>query len=211
MGRSREIRPIDPLWRVLALVATCLLFACAGPGAKKSGTFEVRKDGGFTITEQMRFGSDVRGDFRRALEHLEDEEYQAGIELLEKVVEAAPQATAAHIDLGIALRTIEEYERAEASMLAALALNPRHPAALNELGIVYRKMGRFEDARQSYERALSVFPDFHFARRNLAILCDVYLGDIPCAVEHYELYAQMVPEDEKVVMWITDLRNRMGK
>ena len=94
---------------------------------------------------------------------------------------AAPQVTAAHIDLGIAYAHIGDLERAEASLERALELNPRHPVAHNELGIVYRRAGRFEEAHRSYEKALSLHPAFHLARRNLAILCDLYLADPECA------------------------------
>lgn len=194
-----------------ALVVACALFGCTSTGGPGSGRIEFERDGGFTITEPTRFDSGVRGDFDDALRLIEDGEYAEGIALLEGVAEAAPHATTAHIDLGIAYRMTSEYERAEASLQRALELNARHPVALNELGIVYRRMGRFDDARASYERALSVSADFHYARRNLAILCDVYVGDLACALEHYEIYARVVPEDEQVAMWITDLRNRLRR
>jgi Flp pilus assembly protein TadD len=79
------------------------------------------------------------------------------------------------------------------------------------MGMIYRRTGRFEAARQSYETALSLHPEFHFARLNLAILCDVYLADLECALENYELYSDAVPDDEEASMWIADLRNRAGQ
>jgi Flp pilus assembly protein TadD len=198
-------------WRATVLATLCLVCACATSSTQRSGRIEIQDGSGFTITETVRVSAKVRGDFEEALRLLDEEEYESGIELLQRVTESAPDATSAHIDLGMAHRLAGDLESAEASIKSALELNPRHPVAHNELGIVYRKTGRFEEARQSYESALAVYPDFHFARRNLAILCDVYLADMACAIEHYELYSQIVPDDEYVAMWITDLRNRMGR
>jgi len=198
--------------RALMFVAVAFLCACAMSGTKRAGKFEVLEGGGgFTITEQTRFGSGTRRDFESAIELIEAGEVAAGIDLLKQVVAESPDATAAHIDLGIAYRLANEFALAETSLGRALALNPRHPVAHNELGLVQRKLGRFEEARSSYERALAIAPDFHYAQRNLAILCDVYLGDLACAIEHYELYARSVPQDPKVGMWLADLRNRVGK
>jgi tetratricopeptide (TPR) repeat protein len=198
-------------WRVIGLVVACFVSACSTSNGPGTSTIDIEGGRGFTITEHARFGSGVKSDFEKALQLIEEEQYEDGIELLEEVTEAAPNATAAHLNLGIAHGLVGDWEPAEESIKTALKLSPRHPVALNELGIVYRKTGRFDEARESYEGALAVFPEFHFARRNLAILCDVYMADMACAIEHYELYAEVVPEDEAVAMWIKDLRNRMGK
>jgi len=194
------------------LTAACLAAGCAGSGAPiRPAPVEVRAAGGFTITETVRGSGSARANFESALRALEQEQYESAIVQLVAVTEAAPDATSAHINLAIAYRETNDLERAEASLKKALAQNSRHPVALNELGIVYRKTGRFAEARQSYEQALALYPSFHFARRNLAILCDLYLGDANCALEQYQLYLRALPNDENVAMWVADLRTRAGK
>ena len=61
-----------------------------------------------------------------------------------------------------------------------------------------REMSRIAAAIESYEKALDLYDDFHFARKNLAIVCDLFLGDAACALENYERYAQSVPGNEQV-------------
>jgi Flp pilus assembly protein TadD len=116
--------------------------------------------------------------------------------------------TAPYIDLGIAYGRSGDLDKGIASLRTALELNPRHPVAHNELGMLYRRKGDFAAARASYEQALAVSPAFHFARLNLAILCDLYLADLACALDNYVAYQQTVPDDANAAMWIADLRAR---
>lgn len=177
---------------------------------KRPARIEFDSSVGFTVTEVANIDGAARADYVRAQQFLESGDYDAGIELLRQVVERAPHLSAPFIDLGIAHATVGNLSEAESNLRDALTLVPKHPAVHNELGIVHRKQGRFDDARHRYERALELHPSFHFARRNLAVLCDLYLADLNCARQHYEIYRQQVPDDPEVVLWLRDLAMRQA-
>jgi Flp pilus assembly protein TadD len=193
-----------------------MLAACNTTPTKQARTpkpaqIEIEESVGFTIVEKSRIDGDVRVDYERALELLDQGDLQGGRELLESVIERAPDLSAPHIDLGVAYHRNGDLEAAERYLRAALEINPEHPIALNELGIVYRKTARFSEARQSYEAALAVYPGYHYARRNLAVLCDLYLADLECALTNYEAYMTTVHSDDEAAMWMKDVRYRLGR
>lgn len=208
-----HIRQLRTLRQLVSAGVALLIAACAttSPEPKSAARVEVQEAVGFTITEESDVATDVRLDYEEALLLLEQGLLDDGIALLEAVAVAAPELSAPRIDLGIAHHRDGNLEAAEESLEAALTLNPEHPSAHNELGIVYRKQGRFVEARNAYEAALAVYPGFHFARRNLAVLCDLYLADPECALRNYEAYMETVPGDEEASMWIADLKNRQGQ
>jgi Flp pilus assembly protein TadD len=166
---------------------------------------------GIPLTPEALMSDALRADWEAALELLDAEQYEPGIALLVKVTEGAGEVAAAHIDLGMAYARAGSPEDAEVALRRALALKPEHPVAHNEFGLLERRRGEFELARGSYEAALAHSPEFRYAHRNLAILCDLYLGDYACALEHYEAYSRLAPEDEDIARWVTDLRRRRNQ
>jgi tetratricopeptide (TPR) repeat protein len=162
------------------------------------------------VAESVPVKDEVRTDYEAAVQMLKEEKYESGIALLLKVTERKPDWMTAQIDLGIAYSRSGDIERAEAGLLKVLEAHP-DAAAYNELGLLQRRRKEFAKARTSYEAALTQAADSRDAHRNLGILCDLYLGDYTCALEHYEAYSRLAPDDPEVVKWIADVRNRKEK
>jgi len=165
---------------------------------------------GFVIEEVPDMSAAARRDFDRAVALLNAGDDRGAIGILEPVIEQAPNVSAPYINLGIAYARTDQADKAEAQFKKALELVPGHPVASNAYGLLCRKAGRFDEARSLYEQALASCPMYYPAHRNLGILCDLYLNDLACALEHYEKYSDANPDDKQVDAWIADLRNRMG-
>jgi Flp pilus assembly protein TadD len=210
---------------VVLVIALSVLAGCATEGKVKpspivqepslaTGPSVARlEDGreGFIITEVPQLDEAFRRDFEHAVDLMKDQKYAQAIELLEKIIEQSPNVTAPYIDIAIAYQHIGNLELAEEHLKTALRMIPEHPVACNEYGLLYRKTGRFAEARAIYEKAIARFPDYYPVHRNLGILCDLYLDDPECALEHYEIYSEAKPEDKQVKLWIADMRARLGR
>jgi Flp pilus assembly protein TadD len=199
-------------WRVaVGLVLAVTLIACSSTSSAvkpRAAGPKPQDPDAFELTETVQIPADARADYDNAVHLLTAQQYDQGTALLLKVTQKAPNAAAAYVDLGIAYSRAGDLDKALSNLKRAVELNPRELVAYNELGIVYRRKGEFAAARDSYERALGVFPRFRYARLNLAILCDLYLGDLACARDNYLAYQQLVPDDKQVATWISDLNAR---
>ncbi len=166
---------------------------------------------GFVLTESANLDAATRRNFDQAVILINNRDFEQAIALLEPVVETSPGVTAPYINLAMVYRKVDKSKLAEEQLKTALNLIPAHPVASNEYGLLLRKAGRFDEARNVYEQALMTFPDYLPVRRNLGILCDLYLNDPECALAQYELYNEVNPENKQVKMWITELQFRLGK
>jgi len=111
-------------------------------------------------------------------------------------------------------------ERGDASLgtdLAALqaaaaklpASAPASAPLLNQLGIAQRQQGQFEQAKASYEAAIAADPKAPLPPLNLAILYDLYLGDVAKAQVLYQRCVELSPGDAtQLNRWLAELKTR---
>jgi tetratricopeptide (TPR) repeat protein len=161
------------------------------------------------IYENSPVEQEIRDEFNQAVVLLNQENYTEAIKLLKAVSGKTNKFSAPFINLGIAYSRIGDYENAENNLKKALEVSHLHPVAKNELGLIYRKTGRYDEARKIYETLLNLYPDFLPAKKNLGVLCDIYIQDLNCALRNYDEYLRAEPNDEKVKIWIADVKSRM--
>lgn len=193
--------------RLGPVLLALLLAACAGGPPTKDASRPAQQE----VYTAADIDSDIQEDFQRAVAFLKDGKYDSAIEILRSVIEREQRFAAPFVNLGMAYIKQGDKKQAEENLRKALDIDLGHPVANNELGLLYRKEGRFEDARKAYENALVGHPDYLPARKNLGILCEIYLRDLNCALEHFEQYQKYVPDDKAVNIWVVDLQRRLGQ
>ena len=150
--------------------------------------------------------------YRQALTAMQNGQYAEAARMLNALESSARQSPRVRLTLATALVELGEDEAAERELLDVLATGPDDADARNLQGILYRRAGQFRQAREAYERALRLRPGYAMAHINLGILCDIYLQDAGCAMQHYREYLQLSADsDRHVSLWLADLEQRLGE
>ncbi|VAW59276.1 hypothetical protein MNBD_GAMMA08-297 [hydrothermal vent metagenome] len=134
---------------------------------------------------------------------------EAAIRVLNHVSQLDDSLSGPYANRGLIYLKLENREKAQQQFELALERNSRNVTALNQMGIFLREKKEFKAARLNYETALTINKNHLNAHLNLGILCDIYLQDKVCAVEHFEAYQSLNGEDETVANWLVDLREQL--
>ena len=196
------------LFRKFFIYILCVfLFSCAGGDLKQD------KDSGMINNKLIHVDvdSDVELDFINAIVLMQQGNNAQAVVVLKSVIEREQRLPAPFVNIAIANNKLGDTKAAEENLIKALKLDIGHPVANNELGLLYRKSGKFNAARTAYQNAINEHPDYLAAKRNLGVLCDLYIHDFECAYEQFEDYLDLKPDDETVAIWLADVKRRLGK
>lgn len=193
--------------KMYILVLVMLLSAC-GTTTTKQAKFDTSD---IVISEEYGLDPEISEKFRHAVKLIKDKEYKDAIEILLEVTNSTDKHSAPYINLAIAYSETGNIQDAEEILLKAIKINPTHPVTNNELALVYRKTGRFSEAKKTYENIIKNFPQFLPARKNLGILCDLFMNELGCAIEQYEAYLSIRPNEKEMKIWLIDLKRRVGQ
>ena len=161
-------------------------------------------------TAQTEPGKIVKVQFEQAIAFMQAGKDKEASALFANITEIDPKLASPHTNLGILFYREDKQQEAEAAFKEALQLDNKDYVAANYLGMLYRAQGRFSDAEAAYKQALAAKPDYGYAHLNLAILYDLYLDNLPQALDHYRQYQQISGDsDQQLTGWLADLQQRM--
>jgi len=193
------------LKRALLVFMALFLFACAAGNVQQETDVAVIKK----PKSHVEIDPDVELDFKNAIALMREEKYEQAVPVLKAVIEREKRLPAPYVNIAIAYNKLGDVKAAEENLISALKLDIGHPVANNELGLLYRKKGKFKAARTAYENAIKEHPEYLPAIKNLGVLCDLYMHDFECALQQFEDYLELQPDDKTVAIWVADVKRRL--
>lgn len=135
---------------------------------------------------------------------------EVAIKQFRKLVQINPEYEKAYTNLGLALLQNQQQNEAKQAFLNAIKQDKSDAIAYNHLAIIQRNEGLFKPAMDNYTKAIDADPDYANAYLNLGILLDIYLQDLPRALEQYLMFQKLTDnKNDQVAKWVLDIKRRI--
>ena len=195
------------LIRFASAVLIVFLSACASNKPAIQDSAELGPDGQ-PVAQPLPEGFEEQ--YRNGLSLMEDQLFEEARQHWADMSVIFGQYPGVWSNLGLAYYQLENYDEAVAAYGKAEELDPTFCPVHALSGIAYRELGRFDDAQASYYAAIDCAPDEGRHYYNLGILLDLYRNDLEGALEFYRKARRLMPDNEKLNIWVVDLARRAG-
>ena len=192
---------------LFAMVLSFALGGCAGVqrGVTPAGNAAIDAGAAAVADQEIAL-------FQRALASLNDAELDRAAAGFKELTQSRPGLAGPWVNLALIDIKKNDLAAAENHIAQALAHNPRMPQAYNLLGFIEVEKGDMAAALTHYRKAIALKNDYALAYFNMALLHDIYLHDIPVAIEHYKRYLELSGhQDKKTVEWLAELERTMAR
>jgi tetratricopeptide (TPR) repeat protein len=208
---------------LIALLCGALLSACSSSPKKESASVApspsaVAAAPGAAmaadpyLAQKIEVSTSVRERFDAGLKLVEAKDWVRAKTQFEALHRDEPKLSGPLVNLAIVARAQNDHAQAQTLLQQAITLNRFNWDAYLLLALDYRETGEFGKAATVYDDALKLWPDNETVHLNAGILNDLYLGNLPLALTHYQRYLALHgAEDKWVKAWAADVERRVGK
>lgn len=164
------------------------------------------------LTYKVDVSAATRERFNAGLKLIESKDWARAKAQFEALHRDEPKLSGPLVNLAIIARAQNQRAEAQTLLQKAIALNRFNWDAYLLLALEYREAGEFSRAAAVYGDALKLWPDNETVHLNAGILQDLYVGNLPQALTHYQRYLALHgTEDKWVKAWAADVERRIGK
>ncbi len=150
-------------------------------------------------------------NFKAALTLMHAKKWQKAQQLLDKIIAQQPELSGSYVNKALIFMQQKQLVAANEQLIKAITANPLNPYAHNLQGQIARLQGNFSLAEKSYRQALTIWPQYSQAQLNMAILLELYRGQLVNAKKHYQAYLKIKPQDKQVQRWLAGLNIKIKR
>jgi tetratricopeptide (TPR) repeat protein len=143
---------------------------------------------------EFKRAKQAEADFKEATEKMQQEDFDAAVEILKRMVTDNPRDANAFYLLGIAYMKKQMYPEAIEALTKVTELTPSFAGSFHQLGLCYQQQHEKERALQYFEKALERKPDSVDSLYNAGLIL-FELSRIPEALTHFEKALEQSPDD----------------
>jgi tetratricopeptide (TPR) repeat protein len=189
-------------------ISSLLLLSIFSCSTGQSPTQETAKKADIQSTKSTKIELSV---YTNALIALNNNELDKAQRLFTKMSKLQPDIAGSWANLALISVKKEQYKNAEKLIKTALQKNPKMVQALNLMASLEQRKGNIINAKELYQEALTYNPKYALAHYNIALIYDIYLQDIPKAINHYQLYLlNSKNKDVQTSQWLEGLQANIG-
>lgn len=150
--------------------------------------------------------------FQQAINSLDRRQLDRAEADLRAITKTSPELAGPWVNLALVSVQRKDMQGAQQNVAKALERNPRMAQAHAVAGFIEAGRGNISKAIEYYEKAVALKQDYALAHYNMALLHDIYLHNVPVAVQHYKRYLELTKyQDKKTADWVVELERILLK